>query len=102
MVDHLFKTTIRHWDEAMRSLGAQALRKLAELDLERNLAEMIARCTSLIRAIDSTDVHGAVLTLTQLSLAILECPSPSSFEGQRQKVNNFELSELYLFVDSFR
>jgi hypothetical protein len=35
LIDHLILTTLRHWDTAMRQLGAQSVRKLCELDLSR-------------------------------------------------------------------
>lgn len=35
MLNHLVTITLRHWDPAMRQLGAQSIRKLCEQDLSR-------------------------------------------------------------------
>jgi hypothetical protein len=44
LIDHLVNTTLRHWDSAMRQLGAQSIRKLCELDLSR----LGPRCASRV------------------------------------------------------
>ena len=35
LIDHLFDTTLRHWEFEMRVLGAQSLRAISELDLSK-------------------------------------------------------------------
>ncbi|KAI9465506.1 TBCD protein [Lactarius psammicola] len=58
LIDHLLTITLRHWDSAMRQLGAQSLRELCEPDLSR-----------LGTSMRPPDVHGGLLALIQLSEA---------------------------------
>lgn len=41
--DHLHSITLQHWDEAMRTAGAGALRDLLLLSSESDLTESVAR-----------------------------------------------------------
>lgn len=43
LIDHLFDTTLRHWEFEMRVLGAQSLRAISELDLTKLGPENAAR-----------------------------------------------------------
>ncbi|KAH9980287.1 TBCD protein [Lactifluus volemus] len=67
LIDHLITTTLRHWDTAMRELGAQSVRKLCELDLPRLGPQCANRVRPLLKMSDPSDVHGGLLALTQLS-----------------------------------
>ena len=90
LLDHLVTVTIRHWDPVMRKLGAQAIRKICQLDLWKLGQECIERVvcvcfssndldsvlklslnmqTLYLAFADTSDIHGALLTLTELSLA---------------------------------
>ncbi|KAH9997907.1 TBCD protein [Russula vinacea] len=84
LIDHLVDTTLRHWDSAMRQLGAQSLRKLCELDLSRLGPRCASRVRPLLTMSDASDVHGGLLALAQLSDALSAEP-----EGPKQEVFSF-------------
>ncbi|KAI0086506.1 ARM repeat-containing protein [Irpex rosettiformis] len=69
LLDHLLTVTVRHWDPAMRKLGAQAIRNICQLDLWKLGQECIERVTPYLTFVDSADIHGALLTLTELAIA---------------------------------
>ena len=35
MIDHILQVTLKHWDVNMRTLGAQSLRLVCQIDLPR-------------------------------------------------------------------
>ncbi|KAI0004532.1 TBCD protein [Russula compacta] len=86
LIDHLVTTTLRHWDPAMRQLGAQSIRKLCELDLSRLGLQCASRVRPLLAMSDTGDVHGGLLALTQLSNAFLGSTEP---ESPRQEIFSF-------------
>lgn len=47
LIDHLLSVTLRHWDPAMRQLGAQSLRTVCDLDLPLLGPEVAARVVRL-------------------------------------------------------
>lgn len=46
LVDHLISITLRHWDMAMRQLGAKSLRLICEIDLDALVPPCIQRLVS--------------------------------------------------------
>ncbi|KZT12037.1 TBCD protein [Laetiporus sulphureus 93-53] len=69
LMDHLLTTTLRHWDPAMRQLGAQALRAICQLDLPSFGPNAARRAALFLKGPDIGDIHGALLTLTELAAA---------------------------------
>ncbi|KAI9512401.1 TBCD protein [Russula earlei] len=86
LIDHLVTTTLRHWDPAMRQLGAQSIRKLCELDLSRLGPQCAIRVRPLLTMTDASDVHGGLLALAQLSDAFSGSNARKNF---RQEVFSF-------------
>lgn len=86
LIEHLLTITLRHWDLAMRQLGAQSLRELCELDLSQLGPQCTNRARSLLGMPDPSDVHGGLLALTQLSQAFSGSPK---LEVYRQEAFSF-------------
>ncbi|THH10470.1 hypothetical protein EW145_g1291 [Phellinidium pouzarii] len=83
---HLFEVTVRHWDENIRRLGAQAIRKICELDLSNLGPQMIQRASTLLISVDTTYVHGGLLTLSELASAFQDTSTPGLFEHHRRNI----------------
>ncbi|WVQ76181.1 hypothetical protein IAR50_005840 [Cryptococcus sp. DSM 104548] len=66
MIDHLHNITLRHWDVAMRFIGAEALKSLVELDIQR-LDQSLDREIKELSGLDPINVHGALSALSSLS-----------------------------------
>ncbi|TYJ51709.1 hypothetical protein B9479_007714 [Cryptococcus floricola] len=66
MIDHLHNVTLRHWDVAMRIIGAEALKCLVELDISR-LDQSLDREIKELSGLDPINVHGALSALSSLS-----------------------------------
>ncbi|KAI0251997.1 TBCD protein [Lactifluus subvellereus] len=82
LIDHLIGTTLRHWDTAMRQLGAQSIRKLCELDLPQLGPQCVNRARPLLTMSDPSDVHGGLLALIQLSDAFSGSPELERFRQE--------------------
>lgn len=67
------KVTLRHWDEDMRRLGSQSLRKICELNVADLGPGMVRECAQLLRSPDAIDVHGGLLALSELACAFENC-----------------------------
>ena len=79
----------------MRQLGAQSLRKVCEPILQEQGPQVISRLSNRIHSVDTTDVHGALLALSELTDAFrasnLDC-----LETERQKASEvIPVIELY-------
>ncbi|KAI5122803.1 hypothetical protein M0805_000146 [Coniferiporia weirii] len=85
---HLFEVTVRHWDESIRRLGAQSLRKICELDLLRLGPEMIDKASTLLVSADTTYVHGGLLVLSELASAFRDSSVGKETEEYYQKIFN--------------
>ncbi|GFZ52002.1 hypothetical protein JCM24511_09773 [Saitozyma sp. JCM 24511] len=72
MRGHLHHITLRHWDTAMRTLGATALRDLLELGTEEDMDDSIAREIIELSSLDATSAHGALAALEQISTTLHE------------------------------
>ncbi|KAJ7644104.1 TBCD protein [Roridomyces roridus] len=72
LFDHLLNVTARHWDVSMRQLGAQSLRLICTTHLPSLGPLVIARAVKLLESPDTTDLHGALLALTEISIACSE------------------------------
>ncbi|KAI9058356.1 TBCD protein [Trametes sanguinea] len=86
LIDHLLSVTIRHWDPAMRQIGAQSLRAICNLDLPRLGPDAAARAARLLKVPDPGDIHGALLTLTELAAAYQSSAHSQQLESERRKV----------------
>ncbi|KAI0632121.1 TBCD protein [Trametes polyzona] len=89
LIDHLLSVTLRHWDPAMRQIGAQSLRAICELDLPKLGPEAASRAAKLLTVPDSGDVHGALLALTELAAAFRDSKQSNELEAERRKVFAF-------------
>ncbi|OJA17158.1 hypothetical protein AZE42_00195 [Rhizopogon vesiculosus] len=69
LIDHLISITLRHWDVAMRELGAQALRRICELDLKTLGLGCASKLAEFLQSVDVAGVHGALAGLTGISEA---------------------------------
>ncbi|KLO11459.1 TBCD protein [Schizopora paradoxa] len=100
VIKHLFSTTLRHWDEVMRRLGSSCLRKIAETDLIKLLPDLVAECKPLVHSMELIDVHGALLTLSELSVAISSSTFRDELEPYRQQIFRYilEVPQSMLFV----
>ncbi|KAI8978670.1 TBCD protein [Trametes punicea] len=86
LIDHLLSVTLRHWDPAMRQIGAQALRAICELNLACLGPEAATRAARLLKVPDPGDVHGALLALTGLATAYHSASCSQQLEPERRKV----------------
>ncbi|KAH9049928.1 TBCD protein [Lactarius hengduanensis] len=86
LIEHLLTVTLRHWDPAMRQLGAQSLRQLCELDLSQLGPQCANRARPLLGMSDPSDVHGGLLALIQLSEAF---SGSAKLEEVRQEAFSF-------------
>ncbi|KAI0354961.1 TBCD protein [Trametes cingulata] len=89
LIDHLLSVTLRHWDPAMRQIGAQSLRAICELDLGSLGPQAASRTARLLKVPDPGDVHGALLALTELAAAFRDSSSSQELESERRKVFAF-------------
>ncbi|OBZ71617.1 Tubulin-specific chaperone D [Grifola frondosa] len=86
LIDHLLSVTLRHWDPAMRQLGAQSLRAICQLDLAHLAPNAARRASQLLDVPDAGDVHGALLALTEIAAAFGESRDHYALELERKKV----------------
>ncbi|KAG1772386.1 TBCD protein [Suillus occidentalis] len=88
LIDHIISITLRHWDVAMRELGAQALRRICELDLKTLGLECASKMAGFLHSVDVSDVHGALAALTGISEAYRVQGSEEN-ASNRQKIFAF-------------
>ncbi|KAG8769057.1 hypothetical protein FRC12_005192, partial [Ceratobasidium sp. 428] len=72
LIDHVMEVTLRHWDPKMRALGAQALRRMCAVDLKDLGTRTAAQLSSRLRSMDTNDVHGALLGLSEIAKGFKE------------------------------
>ncbi|CCM03543.1 uncharacterized protein FIBRA_05677 [Fibroporia radiculosa] len=84
LIDQLISITLRHWDPSMRQLGAQSLRAICQLDLPNLASDAAHRASQFLTGPDMTDIHGALLALTELA-ATYQNRSKDS-EAERRKI----------------
>ncbi|CCO31366.1 Tubulin-specific chaperone D AltName: Full=Beta-tubulin cofactor D [Rhizoctonia solani AG-1 IB] len=72
IIEHILKTTLRHWDPKMRILGSQALRVVCDVDLGALGPRVVLELSSRLRSIDTNEVHGALLSIAEISKAFKE------------------------------
>ncbi|KAG2047927.1 ARM repeat-containing protein [Suillus hirtellus] len=88
LIDHIISITLRHWDVAMRELGAQALRRICELDLKILGLECASKMAGFLGSVDVSDVHGALAALSGISEAYRAQESEEN-ASNRQKIFAF-------------
>ncbi|KAI0670789.1 TBCD protein [Trametes maxima] len=86
LIEHLLSVTLRHWDSAMRQIGAQSLRAICQLDLDRLGPDVASRAAKFLAVHDTGDIHGALLALTELAAAFRSAQNPEYLEFERRKV----------------
>ncbi|KAG1751240.1 TBCD protein [Suillus lakei] len=84
LIDHIISITLRHWDVAMRELGAQALRRICELDLKTLGLECALKMAGFLHSVDVSDVHGALAALTGISEAYRTQGSEKNASNRRK------------------
>ncbi|CUA72523.1 Tubulin-specific chaperone D [Rhizoctonia solani] len=72
LIEHVMKTTLRHWDPKMRVLGSQALRGICGVDLSALGPQVALELRSRLGSIDTNETHGALLSLAEISKAFKE------------------------------
>ncbi|KAI6039323.1 armadillo-type protein [Pisolithus marmoratus] len=87
LVDHLISITLRHWDVAMRQLGAKSLRLICEINLDKLSPPCIQRLARLLTSVDVATIHGAVAALTEIADAY----NQFSYTGDRTRREIFTL-----------
>ncbi|RPD62432.1 ARM repeat-containing protein [Lentinus tigrinus ALCF2SS1-7] len=86
LMDHLLTITLRHWDPAMRQIGAQTLRIICELDLVTLGPDAARRAATLLTMQDPGDIQGGLLALTELAVAFRDSPYHEQLEPERREV----------------
>ncbi len=62
LIDHLLAVTLRHWDPAMREIGAQSLRCICELDLVKLGPDVAKRAVrNALLLITTPSLHSTLL-----------------------------------------
>ncbi|KIJ62569.1 hypothetical protein HYDPIDRAFT_157330 [Hydnomerulius pinastri MD-312] len=84
LIDHLISITLRHWDVTMRQLGAKSLRLICEIDLALLGPGCVVRLARQLRSVDTTDIHGALVALTELAAAYQEQFGEKGDEKRRE------------------
>ncbi|CAE6412425.1 hypothetical protein ACGC1H_005473 [Rhizoctonia solani] len=79
LIEHVMKTTLRHWDPKMRVLGSQALRVMCGVDLSALGPQAALELSPRLRSIDTNETHGALLGLAEISKAFKE----QGYENER-------------------
>ncbi|KAJ7459837.1 TBCD protein [Mycena latifolia] len=72
LFDHLLNVTARHWDLSMRRLGSQSLRLICAPHLPTLGPLVIERAAKLLESVDTADLHGALLALTEIAIVYRE------------------------------
>ncbi|KAH8114535.1 armadillo-type protein [Phellopilus nigrolimitatus] len=88
ILEHLLNVTLRHWDESMRRLGARSLRKICEYDMQKLGPQMVEQYSVLLLSIDTADVHGGLLALSELASAFREAGGNEKLEACLHKIFN--------------
>ncbi|KDQ11508.1 hypothetical protein BOTBODRAFT_457108 [Botryobasidium botryosum FD-172 SS1] len=86
LIDHLLITTLRHWDPAMRQLGASSLRLVCAVDLVTLGPAVASRIKPMLRSVDLNDIHGALTALSELAIEYQECKKHPQFEAERLQI----------------
>ncbi|KAK0530433.1 hypothetical protein OC842_003936 [Tilletia horrida] len=67
LLEHLLTVTIAHWDRSMRSLAAEAIKALVDIDYERQAPDVAQKLLAAVKRPDAFTVHGSLLALSQLA-----------------------------------
>ncbi|KAL1413220.1 hypothetical protein Q8F55_000973 [Vanrija albida] len=67
MREFLHNITLRHWDIAMRTAGAAALKAILALSSPDELSDSITRELAQVPSLDSCSAHGALAAMTQIA-----------------------------------
>ncbi|KAF9191021.1 hypothetical protein BGZ51_007854 [Haplosporangium sp. Z 767] len=70
LAQHLLDFVISHWDIAVREVAAEALAKIAVLDLDSACNVIIPELTKMCASLDSATRHGALIALGRTCKAI--------------------------------
>jgi hypothetical protein len=77
LMDHLVSRKISHWDANIRSLAASALGRIGSLDPEYSMAHVFPRLltSAVTPEVEVIERHGAVLSTSQLLMALAQRPA---------------------------
>ncbi|KAK0525403.1 hypothetical protein OC834_005194 [Tilletia horrida] len=67
LLEHLLTVTIAHWDRSMRSLAAETIKALVDIDYERQAPDVAQKLLAAVKRPDAFTVHGSLLALSQLA-----------------------------------
>lgn len=71
----------------MRRLGARSLRKICEYDMQKLGPQMVEQYSVLLLSVDTADVHGGLLALSELASVFREAGGNEKLEACRHKVS---------------
>ncbi|EIW80977.1 ARM repeat-containing protein [Coniophora puteana RWD-64-598 SS2] len=91
LLDHIMNVSIRHWDASIRESAAQSLCGICQLNLLELGPQCINRLNSLFESVDNSDVHGALLGLTDLAKAFNEATDAKSLQCRGKIFASLEL-----------
>ncbi|KAF5311690.1 hypothetical protein D9611_009412 [Ephemerocybe angulata] len=83
LLDHVLNVVLRHWDVSIRELGSQSLKNLCLIDLDSMATKALQTVIPLLESIDTADVHGGLLALSELGLAYQEGVADPVARSQR-------------------
>ncbi|CAE6468964.1 unnamed protein product [Rhizoctonia solani] len=79
LIEHVMKTTLRHWDPKIRVLGSQGLRAMCGVDLGTLGLQATLELHARLNSIDTNEVHGALLGIAEISKAFKD----QGYENER-------------------
>ncbi|KAF8755096.1 Tubulin folding cofactor D C terminal [Rhizoctonia solani] len=93
LIVHIMDTTLKHWDPKMRALGSQALGAVCSVDLNTSDLRLFQ---NLLRSIDTNEVHGALLSIAEVSKAFKD----QGYENERLQGDLIAEAACYLVAES--
>ncbi|KAE8232318.1 hypothetical protein CF326_g2657 [Tilletia indica] len=67
LLNHLLTVTISHWDRSMRTLAAESIRALVDINFEAQAEQVTSTLLGSVKRHDAFTVHGSLLALSQLA-----------------------------------
>ncbi|KAH7336897.1 TBCD protein [Rhizoctonia solani] len=79
LIEHVMKTTLRHWDPKIRDLGSQGLRAMCSVDIGTLGPQVAWELCPRLHSIDTNEAHGALLSIAEISKAFKD----KGYENER-------------------
>ncbi|KAF9899880.1 hypothetical protein BX616_002798, partial [Lobosporangium transversale] len=97
---HLLEFVIPHWDIAVREIAADAMAKIAVLDLDYACSDIIPTLTKMTSSLDPAIRHGSLITLGKTCKAVKE-KCGQEFEQKVSKETLESISKVVPTVPEF-